>query len=175
MITVINISIFLLLAVIIYQDFRYRAISWITLPLLFIAFAINYILATGINSFLHAFLLNNGFIVFQLIAVTAYFSFKNRSLINIASEYIGWGDILFFVVAAAVFSPVNFIVFYLLCIIVVLLVALAYRAFKKTSSFTIPLAGAMALILALFYFFAESFLSFDIRNDEIFLTAFMLS
>ena len=103
-----------LLSVIVYQDFRYRAISWVTLPLLFATFTANYILETDFNSFLQSFLFNIGFIVFQLIAVTVYFSLKNRAITNITSKYIGWGDILFFTVASAVFSPVNFIVFYLL-------------------------------------------------------------
>lgn len=166
------ILILLLLAVIVYQDFRYRAISWVTLPLLFAAFATNTVLKTDFSSFLQSFLFNSGFIVFQLFAVTAYFSLKNRAITNITSKYIGWGDILFFVVTAAVFSPVNFIVFYLVSLIITLASALIYRLVKQTSTFEIPLAGAMALVLILFYAFSNFTNNIDLHNDRFLLTVF---
>ncbi len=170
----LNILILPLLAVIVYQDFRFRAISWFTLPLLFVAFAINSILSTDFNLFLRSFLFNIGFIVFQLFAVTAYFSIKNRAITNITSKHIGWGDILFFTVAAAIFTPVNFILFYLLTLITTLIIAVAYRLIKRDSTITIPLAGAMALLLLVFYSFSNFSNAIDLHNDQFLLSALVV-
>lgn len=172
---ILNILILLLLSIIVYQDFHYRAISWATLPLLLVAFIINSVLSTGFNSFLQSFLFNTGFIVFQLVAVTAYFSMKNRAITNITSKYIGWGDILFFTVAAAAFSPVNFIVFYLLSLISTLIIAVAYRLIKRDSATTIPLAGGMALLLFIFYSFGNFSNTIDLHNDQVLLSVLVAS
>lgn len=172
---ILNILILLLLSIIVYQDFRYRAISWATLPLLFAAFTANSILATDFNSFLQSFLFNIGFIIFQLVAVTAYFSLKNRAITNITSKHIGWGDILFFTVAAAAFSPVNFIVFYLLSLISILIIAIAYRLIKRNSATTIPLAGGMALLFFVFYSFSNFSNTIDLHNDQVLLSVLVAS
>lgn len=170
----LSILILLLLSVIAYQDFCYRAISWITIPLLFSAFSINSIFATDFNNFLQSFLFNLGFIFFQLIAVTAWFSLKNQAVINITQKYIGWGDILFFVVAAAVFSPVNFILFYLLSIISTLIYAIGLRLVKKSSAIEnlpsgsqVPLAGAMALLLFVVYTLDNFSHIIDLQSDQL--------
>lgn len=171
----LNILILLLLALITYQDFRYRAISWLTIPLLFAAFAADFILTADFRLFMQAFFFNIGFIIFQLFAVTAYFSLKHRAFTNIVSKYIGWGDILFFAVAAAAFSPANFIVFYLSGIIFSLLTALVFRMLKRTLQAEIPLAGVMALLLLLCYSFSHFSYSIDLYNDQLLLAVLMAS
>lgn len=161
------------MSVIAYQDFRYRAISWITIPLLFSAFSIHSIFATDFNNFLQSFFFNAGFIFIQLLVVTAWFSLKSRAIINITIKYIGWGDILFFLVAAAVFSPVNFILFYLLSIFSTLVYAIGFRFLKRSTGIEnlpngsqIPLAGAMALLLFVFYSLGSFSHVIDLQSDH---------
>lgn len=84
---------------------------------------------------------------------------------------IGWGDVLFFVVLAFGFSPVNFIVAFNILMISVLLFVIIYKIIRAEIK-QIPLAGAMSLILMLFMIiskiFVKSFNPFD-DNELLFI------
>ena len=92
----------------IYEDFKYRAIHWFWLVLfLFIVLLTN---SFDINNVV----LNFMFIMLKLTGVTLYFSIKNRRFVNIINQYLGIGDILFFIPLLFLFSPFNFLAFFIL-------------------------------------------------------------
>lgn len=159
-----------LLVLVTYQDFRNRAISWLILPVIFGAFSIDTILKTDFNSFIHSFLFNASFILIQIISVTLYFSLRFRTIINITKKHIGWGDILFFIVVAAVFSPLNFIFFYIISLFLILTGSLLFHLFKQKPIKTIPLAGVMAIFLIVAFLFGNFTGEFDLHNDQLFLS-----
>lgn len=165
----------MLLLIIIYQDFRYRAVSWVVIPLMFAAFAVNSILTTDVSTFLQSLVFNIGFIFIQLLAVTAYFCIKYGTFINITAKYIGWGDIWFLTVVASVFSPVNFIVFYVMSLLSILIIAITLRLINRNTATTIPLAGAMALILLMVVSVNSFNRGFDFQNDQVFLSLLISS
>lgn len=139
---ILKIILSILLLVIIYQDFKHRAI-W--LPVLPIAIFLQLALAIktlGISEAFYNFLLNLGIVFFQLTALYAYFLIKHRNLhIPLFKHYLGWGDVLFFLVLAAAFAPFNFVVVLISLLIISLIVGL----FLAHNAKTIPLAGIMAV------------------------------
>ena len=146
----------ILLGIIVFQDFKYKAISWIILPLLFVftlisAFQKNAVIYVG-----EQFILNMAFILFQLAMVTVYFSVKNRKMINIWNTYLGLGDLLFFIILAGSFSFINFVLVYLSSLFIIIVAYALYRIIKKDGSEQIPLAGGMAAVMIFCLLFKNS-------------------
>jgi Flp pilus assembly protein protease CpaA len=146
------------------QDFRHRLISWYLVPVLFLLFAWNSLCSLSLSEAAFYFVINLSFIIIQVLALTLYFSIKERRPVNIIDSRLGIGDILLFVALCAAFSPVNFIVFYLLSLVLTIAGYTVSIFLLKGRSGSIPLAGAVALVLLLclsYHFFAP----IDFYND----------
>ncbi|WMJ72536.1 hypothetical protein RCC89_05085 [Cytophagaceae bacterium ABcell3] len=131
--------------ILVYQDFKYRAVYWILFPIL--AFLL--VLAEAIDGKVYLLASNFGINLLYLIIVyslvTIYFSFKRRKLINLAHNLIGAGDLLFFLIVAMCFSPVNFILFFNVSLVSVFLLVLILPRLSNS----IPLAGLQGVLLIL--------------------------
>lgn len=138
------------LAFVFYQDMRYRAVYWICFPILaFLLFGLKYSL-TGLENGITEAGYGLLFLLIQLLLLWIYFSAKNRKLVNITNDYLGWGDILFLIVITFYLSPGNYILFYVGSLILVLIYALFIRySGERNSNKHIPLAGLQAILLAL--------------------------
>lgn len=136
-----------LLVILAFQDFRERKISWFLLPLLFFSLVLSGIESLSLKQLLAYFSVNFGFIVLQITSLTIYFSIKKRKFTNIINQYIGIGDLLFFVVLCAAFSPVNFIFFYCTCLLISLVWVLFYHFAVRKEIKEIPLAGIFSILL----------------------------
>lgn len=129
------------------EDFRTRTLPiWLLIIMVVgvIALALSEV---GYKRFLINLGFNIGFLSIQLLALTLYYSVKRKQIVNIVNEYIGLGDIIFYVSCCCLFSPANFIFFQILSLSIILLVYGVMLLFKKTISSTIPLAGGLALIV----------------------------
>jgi hypothetical protein len=138
-----------LLLIIFAEDMYSRAVHWFLFPLLIAAFVL--LRSVGqepLHSIMVDAVLNSGFVLLQYSLVTLYFSVKRRRLVNITSGLLGWGDILFIFSFAFVLSPVNYVVFYIISLIVVLIGWLIYTLLTRLSDRHIPLAGMQAFLLA---------------------------
>tara|TARA_B100000508_G_scaffold141092_1_gene146498 strand:- start:181437 stop:181940 length:504 start_codon:yes stop_codon:yes gene_type:complete len=140
----------IIMVVISYQDLKDRSIHWITIPLLFLSllwwqdFSISALVETVKNLL---------FILVILFFLTVYVSFKHRSYQNITESYFGWGDILFLLAITPAFSNQVFMLFFIGCTIVVLIISLILM--KMTPTFeVIPYAGLFALLLNGFLLFS---------------------
>ena len=130
-----------------YQDFTERAISvWTLVVFLLLSFCLGS-LHLDFETLIRNGLINMGFIVTQLAFIALYFSIKNRKFVNVADEYIGWGDILFFVPLAILFSTEYFMLFYVGALLVSLVGFLIYKVLINRTVATIPLAGLLAFCL----------------------------
>jgi hypothetical protein len=130
------------LTMIAYYDFKYRA-----LPVYLLVMAIVFgILVSISRNGLSFVLFNTGvnalLISLQLSLTTLYFSVRNRKFINIFDSYLGIGDLIFFLVIILCFSPVNFILF----IIISGFFTILFYAGRKNGTL-IPLAGNQAVML----------------------------
>lgn len=115
---------------------------------------------------------NLSFIIIQLVLLTVYMSVKNKKFVNIVNTYLGIGDILFFIVIAAAFSPFNFIVFYIISTILTLLGFLLVSAVKKSTG-EIPLAGSMASMMIVLMFLNFYLPDLNFYNDDFFISCFI--
>lgn len=148
MLIIIHICLILFLVLISFQDFKQREISWILIPLAFLALLFNASTVVSMENLIKNTLFNLAFVTLQLVLLTIYMSIKNKKAVNILREHLGLGDVLFFVVLCIAFSPVNFIVFYILSLIATLAGCIVYvSVFSKKAMDEIPLAGGMATVL----------------------------
>lgn len=169
---IVKICIVLLLLVIIYQDFKYLAISWWTIPVLVILGVFHGIQYVSTKQLLTGFSLNIAFLVFQIVILTLYFSIKNRKLTNITKNYLGLGDILFFIFLAISFEPIHFILFLTTSLLVVLILFVVLRAVRLLKNEQLPLAGGISFVYIVFLvitsFYNYNTYSFDTINSLMF-------
>ncbi len=163
---IVNICLLLLLAVIVLQDMKERRISWVLLPLLLGSFLAQGLFLIPVGELLRYTIFNISFILLQLLVLTAYMSIKNKKLVNIINSHLGIGDVLFFITATAAFSPVNFIVFYIIGLLLTLIFFTAFSRFVKNVSKEIPLAGAMAAVMIVLLLVNQWMPKFNFYNDD---------
>jgi len=157
---------FIALAAITLQDFSQRQIAWYWLPILLAGIILLNVQRNELKNMISFFITNVCFVVFQLIVLIIYFSIKNKKLTNIIDHYIGLGDVLFFIVLCTVFSPLNFLVFYIISLLLILLTFFTYNTVSKKIIQHIPLAGAMALCLIFCFVYKYTNNNFNFYNDS---------
>lgn len=170
---VIDTCLLLLLAVVLFQDLKQRQISWFLIPLLLVSFLAQGLFQIPANELMRYTMFNIGFVVVQLVILTAYISIKNKRLVNIINSYLGIGDVLFIATVAAAFSPLNFIIFYIAALLFTLLVFVVVNLLTKNFSKEIPLAGAMAAVMIALILVNQWVPGFNFYKDD-FLTAWFI-
>lgn len=146
------IAIFLLVLVV-YQDYKFKAISWFVFPLLFCVFLYGSLSYLSPTDLVNNFLIISVFLLLQGLLITLWFSFRQQKLINILRQYLGIGDVLFIVCMAVFFSPLNFLLFYVGSLLLIVLLTVLYKAFNGVQTPLIPLAGLQAAMLLLLILF----------------------
>lgn len=137
----------IVLAGIAYQDFKHRAIHWLWLPLLLFGLTSFALLSTPLQEVFSNALRNLLFVGIQWLGLTLWFSMRNGRFVNIIDEYIGLGDVLFFVAIAVGFSQFNFVLFFIGALLFSLIAFGAMRMINRKGKPEIPLAGLMAIPL----------------------------
>jgi len=157
----------IILLLIFLQDTRDRSVYWFLFPLLAVTLiGIRLLKHLVLSEFEQSILINIGFIVLQLLILTIYFSIKSKKWINITNQLLGLGDILFLLSIAFYLSVLNFLFFYIVSLVVVLLLWIAWQAISAKKNKFIPLAGFQSLILILFLASDWWYRSFDLTNDN---------
>lgn len=138
----------LLCAVLLYmawQDFADRSIDWFLYPLSVALIIVNGIVTGGLG-WAHVFI-NLALIGVQLAMLVLYFKITKGINLMKGEKFLGWGDILFFLVLTVALSPINFFAFYLLSLLATLLFFAAGQLWSKRFT-AVPLAGCQAMLLA---------------------------
>lgn len=161
----LEIIIFLFLLILIYQDFKFRAISWIILPVISVLAALNGFHAGHSSYFLTNTLINLSIILIEFLLITLYFSLKAHSFVIIINKQIGLGDVLFYIPLGMMFTPVNFIVFNICSTLLTLIGFLVFKGFFNSEKSKIPLVGALSIALGLCIVF-KLFSDTDIFYDD---------
>lgn len=145
---VLNIIIVLLLITLIYQDFKYRSVWWLIFPILIISQSFLSYLLIGWEELCWNTSVNLMLLALQFLVLTLYFSFRNAKWTNIINKYIGIGDVFFFIFLSLAFSPFNFLLFFVLSLLIMLL-TYSLTIKKNLKKYKIPLLGGMAIIYLL--------------------------
>ena len=129
------------LSFIAWQDFRSRAVTWMLFPLLAgCGLGLTYRELDSLSVQAGYGAINSAFLLLQFALLRVWFFVRKKGKVPFIDHVIGKGDLFFLLAAGLFFSPVNFICFYLLSL---LLALLWFRAA------TIPLAGLQAGFLLL--------------------------
>ena len=152
----------LILTLIFYQDLKYRAVNWLLfLGLAILGFTMS-LLAIGFKNTLLNAMFNNVVVLLELSLVYLYFLIKMRRGIKFINEKLGIGDVMMLFALSFSFSPVNFMVFVLLSLIISLSIALIWKEGP-----TIPLAGYMGLCYLIFLTLNHFVLNYDVYMGSI--------
>jgi hypothetical protein len=152
--------------VVIYQDLKYRAVTWVFFPIIFLlGFKISYINLSSYHSIGRNLFINVIFVIIQLLLLRLIFYFK-KGKEGFLNKKLGLGDILFILACSSYFSPLNFVMFYILSLIYSLLLYLIFWAgIKRPEPSTIPLAGLQSSFLIVLIL-ASKLLSYNFSNDD---------
>ncbi len=152
----LKIGLLVLLILITYQDFKYRAVSWVLFPLGFAALLWIQLLEKNHSLFMAYSLVNLLMIAIHLIVISLYFSLKEKEFVLITKNKLGLGDVLCLIILCMGFSPINFICFMLLVLITGLVITLSLKLFIQKLNPKIPLASYLSMgfivVLILEYF-----------------------
>lgn len=145
----LKLVIYFSLLLIVYQDFKFKAVSaWIFLVLL-VALSVEVYKEDGLQILLSNLKYNLLFISSQFLLLTLYFSVKAKKFKNVFKELIGIGDLIFLISIAVYFNVYSFVVFYMLSLIFTLTLKLMMNIYSKSQTRLIPLAGFQAAFLIL--------------------------
>ena len=144
---ILKIAIIALLAILFIQDIKRKEVS---LYFLLATFVNVLALKASLNGILwFDFGLNALFILLQVVFLMLYLFSTGRKPTQLLNEFLGLGDILFWLIPALYFQFIEFILFSLACYIAIVL-GYGVLYLVKRKSATIPLAGLMALFMALY-------------------------
>jgi len=160
----LNVILILFLFIIVYQDFRYQAVSWIFFPAGFVLTFLISVKIAGYADILSNLLMNNLFIFFQLGVIFLYFRIRFKNTLNIFKNVIGIGDILFLIMISPLFSIINFIFFFIVSLLFTLIVFIVLKALKIYKNSRVPLAGLQSLFLII-VLVIQIFSKFNLLND----------
>lgn len=142
----VNILVVLCLLFIAWQDFKYRAISWYTLPVLAILFTVKVIYDNGLMEWWGFLKMNIAMLVILICGIILYTFLKYRRFKNPFDTLIGWGDVLFMLVLCFGMYYINFLLFITVSCVLLLLGVLVLMLFRKSKEpVLIPLAGFQAI------------------------------
>lgn len=158
----LDISLLLVAAGVFWQDWQQRAVSVWLFVLLFALAGIRY----GLAGLGYVPLLFNGlFIVIQLGVIVGYCLLRFRTAAML--RYFGLGDVLFWLALALLFSPFNFIAFFVGSLLASLvLYFIIRRIFQNEQMQTVPLAGFQSLLLIFVLAFCQVYPGWQPYEDH---------
>ena len=130
-----------------YQDFKDRAISWY-LPLLILLLGL---VSAFVNETIlwSEYLASLSFVVLQIAGLYVYLAIKKKSIkINLTGDFLGWGDLLFFVAIIPYFGFKEYVVLLITGMALSLLAQKIVQLFYRSDS--IPLAGWLSVFYGLY-------------------------
>ncbi len=157
----------ILLGILVYQDFRFRSISWLLLPALFVLSFTSTCLSGNFMLALKYSVYNSLFLLFQLTMVLLYFLIRYKTIKNFTRNILGWGDVLFFFAITPLFSLPLYLLFLITGMLLTLVLYFIMSLFRNLILYShpIPLAGILAallIVLQLFqWFYPQIVISFN--------------
>lgn len=148
------------------QDLKSRAVYWILFPLLFAClFILKLIEHNTVNQIFESAGINLVFLGVQMLAVSAYFSIKNKRWVKITTALLGWGDVLLLLCLTVCFSVLNYLLFYVMSLLLSLMTWMILKAVNLVKSQHIPLAGFQSIVLVLLFISAWWVWPLNLNSD----------
>jgi len=151
---------------IIRQDFSSREISWYLLPLMAFGMVLLNMPNIGLAEYMLLIISNVIILVIILGVVGIYYCVKAKALYNFIDKKIGLGDLLFFMILCLGFSPINFVVFFLIGLLLTLIFHLINTAIRPQANVQIPLAGCLSILLIIISWMQYPFMILNMLDDK---------
>ncbi|MCB2196739.1 MAG: hypothetical protein KQH79_12825 [Bacteroidetes bacterium] len=168
----LKILLLIILAFIVYQDFRFKAVSWIFFPVGFVLGIVVALLEVN----LHNLLINSAtillFLIFQLAIIMLFTRLKYKKTKNVFNSVFGLGDILFLTMIVPFFSPINFLLYFILSLIFTLVTFILFSKTRVLKSPRVPLAGLQSMFLII-VIISQIICKFSFYNDFLILQYFI--
>lgn len=149
-----------------FQDFKTRSVYTFWFPALILFFGISQALGPhAIKQVGQSLLINMGFLILQFLMVSIYFSVKYGYPVNLTSKLLGWGDILLLICLTFYLSVLNFLLFYIISLVVTLICWFIWLKISNTKDKRVPLAGFQAAFLAIYLIGDWMSKTIDITSD----------
>ena len=142
-----------ILGFIFYQDVKWRKVNVWVICALFLLCLWQGWNSLAPNDLTWRLLHNNLFILFQLIILYGYLIIRYQKIKLPLLQFLGLGDILFWIAITPLFAFPEFLVFFIISILLSLVIFIGYRVVNKDNKILIPLAGFQSLVLIFFIFF----------------------
>ena len=165
MLLTLNIALIAVLALLTYQDFRHRAISWIAPVAVLGLLIFKGLMNLPIIKLGSIFLINELILFIQFSILIIYFRMKGYSFKGFWQNVMGTGDLLFLVCISAAFAPFNFILFLLAGLIFTMIGYGIMMLLKIGKEKAIPFAGLLAVFMILLLI-TQSFGKWDSYDNE---------
>lgn len=150
-----------------YQDFRYRGIYWWMFPLLAILLISCVLHWVSLEVMVFSAIKSCVFLAVQLVILTIYLSLKQKRLINILTGFFGLGDLLFLIVLSMGLSFLNYVVFYMASLMLVIICSAIFSKMSDVQHYKIPLAGYQAIFLMLLMFVEWQVPAMSLHSDDL--------
>jgi hypothetical protein len=137
------------LAIIAYQDFRYRAIHWLLFLFVSVLFIIDGLLTVQLIQYVFNIIFNILLIMIQFLMLYLFYIYRGRNLKTIVSSFIGVGDIIFILILSLAFSWQNFLFYYIGSLIFSIIIWFVLKQFSMVKGELVPFAGLMAIFFIL--------------------------
>jgi len=161
-----QVLIIVVLSLIFVQDIASRSVYWIAFPALAVLFlAASWFRGLGVWEVGEMVSINFGFLLLQYLLTSLWFLVKSRRWVNIAAELLGWGDILLLIDMTFCFSVLNFFLFYIGSLAIILTGWTVWQWIIQKKQEQIPLAGLQSLFLIVLLSGHWWFGFVDVTND----------
>lgn len=144
----INLLLGTMLLAIAWEDFRSRTVRIYWFLGLFAALLYLQIIGGSVAFTIEKYAINLLFILFILVVLHVYYAVKMGRWIWIMDKRMGWGDIVFLICIAGVWSLAGFVAFMVLSLLFSLII---FIALVKRHASTVPLAGLQSICFGIFY------------------------
>lgn len=155
----------MILVVIIYQDLKTRSIHGYLLLLFIISIMINGLYKLPVKQLFEYFLLNLGFMILQLLGVFIYFFLKSKKITVVVNRQLGLGDIILILILCFSFSPLNYILFIMISLVLTLCLHSIFFLLRKGAHTTIPLAGYISFFYVCLIIVGGEIAGYNIYSD----------
>lgn len=139
--------------VVLYQDIKFREVSFILFPILFLIIAYFTSVLKPFEMIIEDMLMIIGFLIIQVAIITLYLLIKFQKALNPFAGFIGTGDLLFWLAIAPLFSFANFLLFFVSSLSFSSLIFTTFKGKLGSGSTSkarlVPLAGIQAAFLLL--------------------------
>ena len=147
----LKLFIVIVLLMIFLLDLKDRLVRWLLFPILAGALlALKIMVVHGRMDCLLETLINLGFLLAQLLLLSAYIAVKQKRWKLLHGQLIGLGDVLFLISAAFYPTLASYLLFYIVSLVIALFLWFVWQAFASRKSKAIPLAGLQAIVFILF-------------------------